>query len=81
MSWSCSCAFARQDCALTLCAVAGALPCGAVCLQAEEAESCPRLLCGGRAGVLSRPPRDCRWAPLPLSEGPPALEKLMRKGA
>lgn len=30
----------------------GPVPCGSLCLQAEEAEGCPGLLRGGRAGVL-----------------------------
>lgn len=38
----------------------GSLPSGSLGLQAEEAQGRPGLLCGGRAGVLGRPPRHRR---------------------
>lgn len=54
-------------CLVTPVLSAGPLPSSPICLQAEEAQGSPGLLCGGCTGVLGGPPRHRRWA-LPLEE-------------
>lgn len=41
--------------------VSGFVPSRTFCLQAEEAEGVLGLRCPGCSGILSRPPRYCRW--------------------
>jgi len=56
----------------------GPVPCGSLCLQAEETEGCPGLLRGGRAGVLGRPACHCRWGLWGLlAGGCPRLQRVL----
>lgn len=41
--------------------ISGFVPSRTFCLQAEEAEGVLGLRGPGRSGILSRPPRHCRW--------------------